>query len=74
MDPFTDPSNLVLLSHQFHKFIHSRLYIDAINAIFTAVELWSNAAYPDDQAKLQYNVRLALDMVADVLVTADPFK
>ena len=71
IDTRTAPENRVLLSAQFHQFLHNDFYYIGIDVIMLGVQSYADAHYPGDQEMLRTLVTVALNTTSMYLTVAD---
>lgn len=71
MDPWSGPENKVLISNQFHQFIHNDFYYIGVDMIMLSVQSYADAHYPGDREMLRALVSTTLNTMALYLMVAD---
>ena len=71
MDVATAPENQVILSRQFHQFLHNDFYYIGIDLMMLRVATYAEAHFPGDKEMLRTLVTIALDTTKTYLVVAD---
>ena len=61
----------MLLSAQFHQFLHNDFYYIGIDVIMLGVQSYADAHYPGDQEMLRTLVTVALNTTSMYLTVAD---
>ncbi len=71
MDPWSEPENKVLLSNQFHQFLHNDFYYIGVDMVMLSVQSYANAHFPGDKEMLKTMVSTALNTMSFYLTVAD---